>query len=129
MITIRDLRAESVAAMARIDLANATGEPPSPVEPFEFHDCYCAVASFSGRPPWELHSAGDELLHVLSGRTRLTVRDGASEIVRELHAGDLVVIPKGCWHCNEAREGVTMLFMTPKKGNRHSWEDPDRSGD
>ena len=28
-------------------------------------------------------------------------------LVRTLRAGDLVIIPKSCWHRNEAPEGVT----------------------
>jgi hypothetical protein len=51
----------------------------------------------------------------------MTVRQTGSEIVRELAAGDLAVVPKGCWHRNEASDGVTMLFRTPSDGNQHSW--------
>jgi len=125
-LLVHNLSAQAVRAMPRVDLAEATEEPPTSIEPFEFHGCHCAVASFIGSPPWEFHGSGDELLHVLSGRTRLTVRQTGSEIVRELAAGDLAVVPKGCWHRNEAPDGVTMLFMTPSDGNQHSWKDPDR---
>lgn len=121
---IRDLSDRTIANMLRTDLANATKEPDSPIEPFEFHGCLCAVASFIGRPPWELHTAGDELLHVLSGATQLTVRQNGCETSRDLRAGDLAIVPKGCWHSNNAPEGVTLLFMTPRDGNEHSWEDP-----
>ena len=93
--------------MIRSDLAGATEEPPSQIEPFDFHGCICGVASFIGRPPWEFHSSDDELLHVLAG---------SSQLVRTLRAGDLVIIPKGCWHRNEAPEGVTMLHITPREG-------------
>ena len=37
----------------------------------------------------------------------------------------LINILKGCWHRNEAPEGVTMLHMTPREGGRHSWVDPE----
>jgi hypothetical protein len=46
----------------------------------------------------------------------LTVRQEGEELVRTLRVGDLVIIPKGCWHRNEAPEGVTMLHMTPPRG-------------
>jgi len=123
MIT-RDLSPRAVEAMARIDLAHVTEEPPSAIEPFEFHGCLCGIASIVGRPPWELHTGGDELLQVLSGRTRLTIREPGGEIVRDLNAGDLAIVPKGCWHNNDAPAGVTVLYMTPMTGNRNSWDDP-----
>src|SRR5215813_14467 len=122
---VHDLSTDAVGKMIRSHLAGATEEPPSQIEPFDFHGCICGVASFIGRPPWEFHSSDDELLHVLAGSSQLTVRQGGEELVRTLRAGDLVIIPKGCWHRNEAPEGVTMLHMTPREGGRHSWVDPE----
>ena len=122
---VRDLSSRVVDDMPRVNLANATEEPESPIEPFEFHGCFCAVASFVGRPPWERHTTGDELIHVLAGATTLTVREGGFESRRELRAGEIAVVPMGCWHNNNAPDGVTLLFMTPREGNQHSWSDPD----
>lgn len=124
MITVRDLSPEAVAAMTIIDLDTVTEEPASAIEPFEFHGCRCGVATFKGGPPWEFHGEGDELLHILAGSTWLTVRQPEGEIVRELHAGDVAVVPGGCWHRNDAAKGVTLLYMTPIEGNRHSFEAP-----
>lgn len=121
---VRDLSADAVGRMARVNLATVERRPDSLIEPFEFHGCDCGVASFIGRPPWELHTAGDELLQVLSGECRLTLRQSGREIVRDLRAGDVAVIPAGCWHNNDAPEGVTVLFMTPREGTRNSVEDP-----
>ena len=123
-LAIRDLSPRTIAGIRPVDLADVTGPPASPMEPFEFHGCDCGVASFRGEPPWELHTAGDELIHVLAGGTRLTVRVDGAEIVRQLGPGDLAVVPSGCWHRNHAPDGVTLLHMTPKAGNRNSWEDP-----
>src|SRR6516225_2211236 len=58
MTIVRDLSARSVAAWPTVDLAHVSKEPASPIEPFEFHGCYCAAASFKGNPPWELHTTG-----------------------------------------------------------------------
>ena len=121
---VHDVSPSAVANMARADLTRVTEEPPSPIGYFEFHGCTCGIASFIGRPPWELHTAGDELLHILSGECRLTVRDPSGETTRTLGTGDLAVVPTGCWHSNDAPDGVTMLFMTPSDGNEHSWDDP-----
>jgi mannose-6-phosphate isomerase-like protein (cupin superfamily) len=127
-VIVHDLSPDAVDKMIPVDLASATEEPPSPIGTFDFHDCVCGVGSFAGRPPWELHPAGDELLHILAGKSELTVREERGEITRTLRTGDLVVIPRGCWHSNDAPSGVTMLYMTPRSGNRHSWQDPAGQG-
>jgi mannose-6-phosphate isomerase-like protein (cupin superfamily) len=123
-VIVHDLSPETVDKMIPVDLANATEEPLSPIGTFDFHGCVCGVGSFVGRPPWELHPAGDELLHILAGECQLTLREERGETTRTLHTGDLVIVPRGCWHRNDAPGGVTMLFMTPRNGNRHSWPDP-----
>jgi uncharacterized cupin superfamily protein len=128
MTIVRDLSARSVAAWPTVDLAHVSEEPASPIEPFEFHGCHCAAASFKGSPPWELHTTGDELLYILAGSSSLTVRGPEGETLHNLRAGDLVVVPKGCWHRNDAPEGVTILFMTPREGSQHRWEDPAAGG-
>jgi mannose-6-phosphate isomerase-like protein (cupin superfamily) len=125
-VIVHDLSPDAVAKMVSVDLENATEEPSSPIGYFDFHDCVCGIGSFVGRPPWELHPAGDELLHILAGESRLIVREGGSEIARTLRTGDLVIVPRDCWHSNFAPTGVTMLFMTPRADNMHSWEDPSR---
>jgi mannose-6-phosphate isomerase-like protein (cupin superfamily) len=123
-VIVHDLSPDAVSKMTPVDLADAVEEPPSPIGYFDFHGCLCGIGSFVGRPPWELHPAGDELLHILAGECHLTVREDGGEISRTLRTGDLVIVPRGCWHSNDAPAGVTMLFMTPSSGNRHSWEDP-----
>jgi mannose-6-phosphate isomerase-like protein (cupin superfamily) len=118
-----DLSAAAVTAMIRVDLAHATEEPPSPIGYFDFHGCTCGVASFVGRPPWE-HHADDELLHILDGECELTIRRPSGAQTRTLRSGDVVIVPRNCWHSNNAPLGVTMLFMTPSEGSEHSWDDP-----
>lgn len=121
---VHDLRPEAVASMARVDLSTVREEPPSPIGSIPIPESICGIASFVGRPPWELHTAGDELLHILAGACDLTVREGTGEVTRTLRAGDLAIVPKGCWHSNDARSGVTMFFITPRSGNQHSVADP-----
>jgi uncharacterized cupin superfamily protein len=110
--------------MVPVDLATVSEEPPSPIGTFAFHDCTVGVGSFSGRPPWELHTGGDELLHILAGESELTVLEEGGPVTRSLRTGDLAVVPQNCWHSNNAPEGVAMLYMTPSAGNRHSFDDP-----
>jgi quercetin dioxygenase-like cupin family protein len=121
---VHELGPDALAAMEVIDLATVNEEPASPIGTFEFHDCTTGVASFKGRPPWELHTEGDELLHILSGECELTVLEPAGPVSRVLRRGDLAVIPQGRWHCNDAANEVRMLFITPTVGNDHSRDDP-----
>jgi mannose-6-phosphate isomerase-like protein (cupin superfamily) len=121
---VHDLSHDTVKKMPRIDLATIDGPPSSPIGEFDFNGCTCGVANFIGQPPWERHDQGDELLHVLDGECRLTVREGDSESTRTIRLGELALVPRGCWHRNYAPTGVTMMFITPRDGNQHSWEDP-----
>jgi mannose-6-phosphate isomerase-like protein (cupin superfamily) len=128
-VIVHDLGPDAVSRMTPVDLATAKEEPPSPIGHFDFAGCICGLGSFIGRPPWELHTAGDELLHVLAGECQLTVREADGEISRTLRTGDLVIVPHRCRHSNHAPDGVTMLYMTPRDGNQHSWDDPDIESD
>lgn len=79
-----------------------------------FRDGGIFAGSFEGESDWERHPNGDELVHVLAGRTRLTVVTAAGPEVLELGAGMLTVVPQGCWHRFQAPDGVTVMTMTPQ---------------
>ena len=81
------------------------------------------AGSFSGESPWERHPNGDELVHVLDGATKLTIRfeDGPRSF--DLRAGMLIVVPQGRWHRFHAPEGVTVLTATPQP-TEHSFDEP-----
>ncbi|MEE9480010.1 MAG: cupin domain-containing protein, partial [Kiloniellales bacterium] len=72
------------------------------------------AGSFEGESPWERHTKGDELVHVLAGETRLTLltEDGPQELV--MTSGMLTVVPQGTWHRFQAPDGVTVLTVTPQ---------------
>lgn len=80
------------------------------------------VGSFQGQSPWERHPAGDELVQVVAGFTRLTVLTEQGTQVLELSAGSVTVVPQGCWHRFEAPDGVSVLTATPLP-TEHSQED------
>jgi mannose-6-phosphate isomerase-like protein (cupin superfamily) len=124
MVTVHNLDHESVAKIIQLDLASLTREPESAIANFSFHGCMGGVAAFKGRPPWEFHGQGDELLFVLAGESELTVLENGSRSVWSLSAGHLAIVPGGRWHSNDAPGGVTMLWITPREGNEHSWEEP-----
>jgi mannose-6-phosphate isomerase-like protein (cupin superfamily) len=124
MVTVHNLDQESVAKMIQLDLASLDREPESPIGSFSFHGCTAGVAAFKGRPPWEFHGQGDELLFILAGESELTVLEKDSRSVWTLSAGHLAVVPRSHWHSNNAPGGVTMLWITPSEGNEHSWDEP-----
>ena len=124
MVAIYDLDPESVSNMAQVSLAELNAEPESPVGNFSFHGCTGGVSAFTGRPPWEFHSGGDELLFILAGESELTVFENGRREVRTLRPGQLAIVPRASWHSNNAANGVTMLWITPSQGNEHSWEEP-----
>ncbi len=89
-----------------------------------FGDGAVFAGSFAGLSPWERHTAGDELVHVLSGETTLTILGDDGPQALEMKAGMLAVVPRGCWHRLHAPEGVTVLTATPQPTDLSTAEDP-----
>lgn len=89
-----------------------------------FRDGGIFAGSFSGESPWERHLNGDELVHVLDGATELTIIVDDEPRTFEMRAGMLIVVPQGCWHRFQSRQGVTVLTMTPQPTEHVSDEDP-----
>jgi quercetin dioxygenase-like cupin family protein len=77
----------------------------------QFNGCMIGVVCFSGETPWERH-AEDELLHVLEGEVEVTILGAASTVNGMARAGQVVVVPRGCWHRQNARATTTLLFVT-----------------
>ena len=86
------------------------------------------AGSFEGESPWERHTKGDELVHILKGATTLTVLTDEGEHKLELKAGMLTVVPQGCWHRFNAPDGVTVLTATPQPTDHTTAEDPRQEG-
>ena len=122
-MTVYELNAAAISRMLPVDLSTASEEPASPIGNFDFHGCICGIASYSGQPPWELHNGGDELLHVLAGECDFTLVNGDAREVRTLRAGDVAIVPRGHWHRTKATLSVTLLYMTPRDGSQHTWDD------
>ncbi len=81
----------------------------------DYRDGGIFAGGFTGKSPWERHDQGDEIVHILDGETSLFVKtsDGVThELV--LGAGQLAVVPQGCWHRFEAPTGVTLMTVTPQ---------------
>ncbi len=82
------------------------------------------LGSFTGESEWERHTVGDELVHVLSGHTYLTILSNTGEDKLELSAGMLTVVPQSRWHRFNSEKGVTLLTMTPQPTDHSKADDP-----
>jgi mannose-6-phosphate isomerase-like protein (cupin superfamily) len=89
-----------------------------------FRDGGIFTGSFSGQSPWERHSKGDELVHILKGATTLTILMDDGPTVLDMTAGMLTVVPQGRWHRFHAPDGVTVLTATPQPTEHSDAEDP-----
>lgn len=67
----------------------------------------------------EMHPAGDEVLHMLSGAVDVVLRLPDGDRVIALHAGRTCIVPQGTWHHFRVREPGDMLGMTYGRGTEH----------
>jgi mannose-6-phosphate isomerase-like protein (cupin superfamily) len=74
-------------------------------------------------PHWEMHPAGDELLHVLAGRVDVELLAGSRMRRVTLRAGDFAVVPCATWHRPIARGRAEMLHVTHGAGTVATFED------
>ncbi|WKE64747.1 cupin domain-containing protein [Gallaecimonas kandeliae] len=67
---------------------------------------------------WERHDKGDELLVLLSGSFRMTLRYGHVEEIYTLNPGNALLIPQGVAHSAELdSEHIDVLFVSPGEGS------------
>ena len=86
------------------------------------------VGRYLGRPPWECHPHGDELLHVLNGEIDLTVLTDEGPVRVTVEAGSVFVVPQGLWHRSVAHVMTTLLSATPQPSETSFAEDPRCEG-
>jgi mannose-6-phosphate isomerase-like protein (cupin superfamily) len=86
------------------------------------------AGSFDGESAWERHPAGDELVQVIDGATRLIILDGqGGEQVLDMTAGMVTVVPRGHWHKFISETGVSVMTMTPAPTDHSTAARPDRT--
>ncbi len=83
------------------------------------------AGSFAGVSPWERHTAGDELVHILKGEAELTILTDNGPTVLNMTGGMVTVVPKGLWHRFQAPKGVTVLTATPQPTDHSDADDPN----
>ena len=66
----------------------------------------------------EMHPDGDEFLHVISGRVRVTWESDPQASL-ELGPGESCIVPRGEWHNVSLIEPTRLLHITPGPGGDH----------
>lgn len=67
----------------------------------------------------EMHPAGDEVLHLVSGAVDVVLAEALGERIVALRAGDTCIVPRGTWHHFLVREPGAMLGLTFGRGTEH----------
>jgi mannose-6-phosphate isomerase-like protein (cupin superfamily) len=79
-----------------------------------YRDGAVFAAKFSGKGAWERHPQGDEIVHIVEGKTTLHLITAEGRQSLALKAGMLVVVPQNAWHQFEAPDGVSLMTATPQ---------------
>ena len=82
------------------------------------------VGSFDGESAWERHMNGDEIVHIITGDTTLTILTETRTEVLKMKAGMFAVVPQGCWHRLNSPNGVSVLTVTPSPTDTSIADDP-----
>lgn len=90
----------------------------------EYRDGAIYITHYSGFSEWERHPKGDEIVYLLEGESILVFLEDSKESSNELHAGQLIVVPKNVWHRFESPKGVKVLTITPQPTD-HSVSKPE----
>lgn len=79
-----------------------------------YRDGAVFIGHYAGDSEWERHSNGDEIVFVVEGETLMTLVTDTGEVETRLGAGELLVVPQGCWHRFHTPRGVKILTVTPQ---------------
>lgn len=65
----------------------------------------------------EMHPDGDEILHVISGKIRVSSDSSSEDLI--MGAGDTCIVPKGEWHKVSVLEETRLVHITPGPAGEH----------
>lgn len=68
---------------------------------------------------WECHTAGDELVAVISGVALFIQEIDGSEVRTRVTPGQAVLNPQGVWHTADVEEPFDAIYLTPCPGTDH----------
>lgn len=80
----------------------------------DYRDGAIYVGHYKGFSEWERHTAGDEIVMVLGGKTNLVLLTEEGEKSNHLVQDGVLVVPKNVWHRFDSPEGVQVLTVTPQ---------------
>jgi quercetin dioxygenase-like cupin family protein len=122
-MTAHDINA-SIAELTELKVSATTAEEDAMAAMRQlatFNQCMVGVVRFSGLTPWERHP-DDELLYVVEGAVEVTILDSKGvAAVSTVKAGSICIVPAGCWHRQNPKPSVALLFLTSREGNEASW--------
>ncbi len=72
------------------------------------------TGGLSGKSQWERHPNGDEIVQILKGAVRLTLKLGEKTKSIDLKAGMTAIVQQNIWHQFYAPDGVTLMTTTPQ---------------
>lgn len=90
----------------------------------EYRDGAVFLANYAGSSEWERHSAGDEIVSVVSGSTTMTLWIDDAEVAHTMGEGEMIVVPQGVWHRFDSPDGVQVLTVTPQPTDHHIGDRP-----
>ena len=70
-------------------------------------------------PMWERHTAGDEVVIVISGTARFIQELDGDPAPLTLSAGEAVINPAGVWHTADVVQPFSAVYLTPCPGTEH----------
>jgi uncharacterized protein YjlB len=70
------------------------------------------IGQYQGESPWEMHPEGEELIAVLDGSVDFILESGDGLQTVTVAAGEVLVIPRGTWHCHVCHGQVRSLGAT-----------------
>jgi mannose-6-phosphate isomerase-like protein (cupin superfamily) len=68
---------------------------------------------------WECHTAGDELVIVISGVAQFIQEIDGTPLHTRVTAGQAVLNPAGVWHTADVEEPFDAVYLTPCPGTNH----------
>jgi mannose-6-phosphate isomerase-like protein (cupin superfamily) len=68
---------------------------------------------------WECHTAGDEMVILLSGVALFIQEIDGSTVRTRVTAGQAVLNPAGVWHTADVEEPFDAIYLTPCPGTKH----------
>ncbi len=68
---------------------------------------------------WERHTAGDEVVILISGTARFIQEIDGEAVEQIVSSGQAIINPAGVWHTADVAEPFSAVYLTPCPGTEH----------